>query len=139
MKLTNNFWLDEFIESDFYDQQTQLKVWESYEKDKDKLLPNIQKLANQLQYVRDYLGKPIHINIGYRPVWYELARGRNGNSQHCLGKAADIVCDDVTPDFIYELIDDLMSKGEILMGGLGRYSTFTHIDIRKKKARWDFR
>ena len=138
MQLTKNFWLDEFIESDFYDSETQEKVWESYEKDKDKLLPNIQKLANQLQYVRDYIDEPIYINIGYRPRWYEIAQGRSGNSQHVYGKAADIRADETTPKLMYEIIEDLISKGEILQGGLGSptYDTFTHYDIRKKRARW---
>jgi uncharacterized protein YcbK (DUF882 family) len=136
MKLTANFSLEEFINSRFYDNETQLKVWESYEKDKDILLPNIQKLANQLQYVRDYLGTPIHINIAYRPKWYEISKGRSGDSQHCLGKACDIRSKEITPWNLYNLIEDLISKGEMLQGGLGKYKTFTHYDIRKTKARW---
>jgi uncharacterized protein YcbK (DUF882 family) len=136
MKLTANFSLEEFIESKFYDAETQRKVWESFEKDKDILLPKIQKLANQLQYVRDYLGVPIHINIAYRPKWYELLKGRSGNSKHCLGEAADIRCNEVAPFHLYDLIEDLISKGEMLQGGLGKYKTFTHYDIRKTKARW---
>jgi uncharacterized protein YcbK (DUF882 family) len=136
MKLTNNFSLKEFIESRFYDVKTQKKVWESYEKDKDELLPEIQKLANQLQFIRDYLDAPVNINIAYRPKWYEISKGRKGNSQHCLGKACDIHTEETNPLDLYSLIEDLISKGEILQGGLGKYSTFTHYDIRKTKARW---
>ena len=61
---------------------------------------------------------------------------RSGDSKHALAEAADIKCDEVTPFHLYSLIDDLIGKGEILQGGLGKYSTFTHYDIRKTKARW---
>lgn len=129
MRLTKNFKLSEFIESKFYNEQTQKKVWQSFNENKDELLPNIQKLANQLQYLRDYLDRPIRINIAYRPEWYELSKGRSGKSQHCLGKASDIVVKNLEPYLVAELIEDLISKGDMLQGGLGRYDNFTHYDV----------
>jgi uncharacterized protein YcbK (DUF882 family) len=138
MRLTKNFKLREFIESKFYDDDTQAKVWQSFNDNKDELLPNIQKLANNLQVLRDYLDKPVKINIAYRPKWYEISKGRSGNSQHVLGKAADIVVKDVKPYLIAEIIESLISDGEMLQGGLGRYDSFTHTDIRKTRARWGF-
>ena len=139
MKLTKNFSLDEFIESRFYDEEPQEKVWESYNENIGELLPYLSKLANQLQVLRDCIGMSIYINISYRPVWWEHKQGRLGNSQHCLGKAADIVVPGMTPDDVADTIEHLISRGDILQGGLGRYDTFTHYDIRKTKGRWDYR
>lgn len=97
---------------------------------------NIQKLANQLQFVRDYLNRPIKINSGYRSLNHNKAIGGAPNSQHVLGKAADIVIKGLDPKLVYEILEDLISKGEILQGGLGLYKNFVHYDIRGTRSRW---
>ena len=51
---------------------------------------NIVKVANQLQVLRDELGKPIHINSAYRSEDYNQSIGGVKNSKHLLGKASDI-------------------------------------------------
>ena len=136
MKLTKNFELKEFLYSRFFNKY-QEKVLEQFEADKDILLPNVQKLANQLQVLRDYLGKPIHINIAYRPYWWEIMQGRTGASQHQFCKAADIKVDGLTPKEVAEAIEHLISNGDMLQGGIGSsYKSFTHYDIRRTKARW---
>jgi uncharacterized protein YcbK (DUF882 family) len=137
--MTKNFKIEEFIDSRFYDDHSQSLVWDSYEENKDELKPMLQKLANQLQVLRNHLERPININIGYRPVWWEHQTGRSGSSKHCLGMAADIVVDGLSPDSVADAIEYLIEEGEMLQGGLGRYNTFTHYDIRKGKGRWDFR
>lgn len=139
MKLTENFELKEFIESKFYNEEQQKRVWESFREDEYNLLPNIKILAQQLQKIRDYTQSPIIINIAYRPLWWEKMQGRDGKSQHVLGKAADITSPIYEPFQIHLAIEELISQKEILQGGLGQYNTFTHYDIRNRKARWDFR
>ena len=101
------------------------------------VLHNVQKLANQLQILRDIIGTPIQLNSGYRCDDYNdnVVKGAK-NSQHKLGKASDIVIADMTPQETFELVDLLINKGELLQGGLSAYATFTHYDIRKTKARW---
>ena len=136
MQLTKNFKLEEFLYSDFFTQEEQQRVLESFYNEQSILLPNLVKLANQLQILRDYLNEPIIINIAYRPKWYELSRGRDGNSQHTLGKAADIRTNSNSIKELEEIIDKLIKKGDILQGGLGFYRNFVHYDIRKTKARW---
>lgn len=135
MKLTNNFELKEFLQSRFFGSY-QDKVIQDFETNKDLLLPNLQKLANNLQVLRNHINKPISINIAYRPMWWEAMKGRSGMSQHTLGKAADIVVKGMTSKEVKEAIEHLISEGEILQGGLSAYPTFTHYDIRKTKARW---
>ena len=139
MSLTKNFTLDEFIESRFYDDETQKNVWASYDADVDVLYPNLQRLAENLQVLRDHVRSSVIINIAYRPVWWEHQQGRSGTSQHCLGKASDIVVSGMTPDEVADTIELLIAEDKIEQCGLGRYNTFTHFDVRGYTARWDER
>ena len=70
---------------------------------------------------------------------YNRQIGGVPTSQHLGGKAADIVIEGVTPDEVADAIDFLIECGLMKEGGLGRYDTFTHYDIRGTKARWDYR
>jgi len=135
MKLTTNFKLSEFIKSDFFDKKSQELVIKEYNNNKD-IQNNIQKLADNLQILRNKINKPININIAYRPLFWELKQGRNGNSQHTLGKAADIVVKGISTKELYNIIENLINSREMLQGGLGLYNNFIHYDIRKNKARW---
>ena len=102
----------------------------------DEVLRNIELLCEQLQIIRDYTGLSITINSGYRSPEHNKSIGGVSNSQHVKGKAADIVIDGMKPSDTYALIEYLNDKGLIKIGGLGHYNTFTHVDIREKKARW---
>ena len=103
----------------------------------EEVFYNIQKLANQLQFLRNIIGNPIKINSGYRcPDYNDNVVKGSKNSQHKLGKASDIVIEGVTPQETFELIDLLINEGELLQGGLSAYATFVHYDVRRKKARW---
>ena len=135
MKLTDNFYLKEFIESRFFGED-QDRVLMSYKEDEDILLPNLFKLTEQLQILRDYTKLPIAINIAYRPKWWELKQGRSGNSQHVLCRAADIVIQGMLPSDTHKLIEYLIDKEVLNIKGLGSYNTFTHVDVRENKARW---
>jgi uncharacterized protein YcbK (DUF882 family) len=55
-----------------------------------------------------------------------------------MGRAADIVIKGMTPIEVSKIIEELISKGDMLQGGLGIYSSFVHYDIRVTKARWDY-
>ena len=102
----------------------------------------IEDLANELQTIRDHFKAPIQINSAYRCPSHNKAIGGVSNSQHVLGKASDIVIKGYTPDEVADKLE-VMLKDECLfpfhLGGIGRYNTFTHIDIRANKARWDNR
>lgn len=126
MELTNNFNKSEFDCKSGADMP-------------QEVFNNIQKLANQLQIIRNKVSVPVKINSGYRSPEHNTKIGGSKTSQHLLGKAADIVIDGYTPDEVADLIEELIENGDILQGGLGRYNTFTHYDIRKSKARWNFK
>lgn len=102
-------------------------------------LENVKQLAQQLQVLRDFVGKKITINSGYRSKAYNATlKGASPKSQHLLGKAADIVIEGMTPKQVAETIENLIKEGKMKQGGIGIYKTFTHYDIRGVKARWDF-
>ncbi len=98
---------------------------------------NVIKLASQLQFLRDYTGRPITINSAYRCPEHNAKVGGSKTSQHLLGKAADITIQSLKPAEVFVLIEDLIDMGHMLQGGLGLYETFVHYDIRKTKARWN--
>ena len=123
MKLTDNFSKHEFESKDGVDMPK-------------RVLNNIKKLAIQLQIIREYTGLPITINSGYRSPEHNRSIGGSKGSQHKLGKAADIVIEGLSADTVYELVEDLIKKDILNIKGLGKYDTFTHVDIRDKKARW---
>ena len=122
-KLTANFSLEEFKCKDGSDIP-------------NDVLPNIIELAKNLQVLRDYLGKSITINSGYRSPKYNAKIGGVKNSQHVKGKASDIVVKGMTPKEVALVIEGLIEKGKMKQGGLGIYPNFTHYDIRGVKARW---
>lgn len=124
MKLTDNFWLNEF------DCKDGTSVPEH-------LIPNVQKLADSLQVLRDTIDEPIFINSAYRTVEHNSKIGGSSRSQHLFAKAADIrVGEGFTPNIIYQLIEELINDGLMAEGGLGLYETFVHYDVRGFKARW---
>ena len=121
--MTNNFSLKEFESKDGSKMPSDVYL-------------NIVKLVGQLQFLRDYTGRAITVNSGYRSPEYNAKIGGVKNSQHLLGKAADITIEGLKPAEVYRLIDELIDMGLMLQGGLGSYKSFTHYDIRKTKARW---
>lgn len=123
MKLTKNFSLSEF-------------ECKSGAAVPDDLLPNIKKLAESLQVLRDDIGLPIKINSGYRSPEHNKKIGGVKNSQHTKGTAADIAISGVSPREIRRRLEILIKSDKMLQGGIGAYSTFTHYDIRGYKARW---
>ena len=108
----------------------------------DNVLENVKKLAEQLQIIRDYVQEPIIINSAYRCLRHNKMIGSNDRSQHPKGKAADIVILGFTPDETASVIENMLTNETLpsfYIGGLGRYNTFTHVDIRDNYARWDNR
>lgn len=90
------------------------------------------ELVNVLQKIRSHFGKSVTITSAYRTPGKNKAVGGQVYSQHLYGKAADIKVKGVTPKKVADYAETLL-KGK---GGIGTYSTFTHIDVRSTKARW---
>lgn len=132
--MTDNFQIDEFLQNRWATPEEQKRIYASLT---PELKANLQELATNLQVLSDHIGNAtIHINIAFRPLWWELSRGRSGKSQHVLCKAADIVVEGYTPAEVAAIIQQLIDEGKMKAGGLHAYDNFTHYDIRGKNARW---
>jgi uncharacterized protein YcbK (DUF882 family) len=90
------------------------------------------ELVEILQKIRDHFGKSITITSAYRNKSYNRKVGGASDSQHLHGTAADIVVHGVAPEEVARYAEQLMPNS----GGVGRYSNFTHVDVRSSKARW---
>ncbi len=90
------------------------------------------ELVNILQKIRSHFGKSVTITSAYRTPSKNNAVGGSFYSQHLYGKAADIKVAGIAPKSVSAYAEKLMPKS----GGIGTYSTFTHIDVRSTKARW---
>ena len=93
------------------------------------------ELVDLLQKIRDHFGVAVTINSGYRTSAYNKKVGGATNSQHVKGTAADIVAKGVDPLTVAQYAEYLMPNS----GGIGVYQTFTHVDVRTSRSRWDNR
>jgi hypothetical protein len=101
----------------------------------DKILVD-DNLTHVLESIRmHFVGSVVSINSAYRTINYNAKIGGAPHSQHLLGKAADI---QVT-------VNGLQIKPEIVaayaehmcIGGIGLYPSFTHVDVRPVRSRWE--
>lgn len=102
----------------------------------DEYMGNVQKLADNLQVLRDAVGKPIRVISGYRSKKYNTRIGGARKSQHMCAKAADIKIKGMKPAEVKETIEWLIREGKMHKGGVGIYRTFVHYDVRGWNARW---
>lgn len=90
-------------------------------------------LVDILQKIRDHFGKAVTITSAFRTASHNKKVGGATYSQHLYGTAADIKVSGVAANVVADFVETLMPN----TGGIGRYSTFTHVDVRKTKARWN--
>lgn len=87
-------------------------------------------LIDYLELKRNGLGKPLHVNSGYRCTRHNKDVGGKRGSIHPTGKAADISFGDT----------DITDKSSLFQDadGLGIYKKqkFLHVDVRGYTARW---
>ena len=98
---------------------------------------NLNELAKRLQVVRDNLGKPIIILSGLRSKEYNDKVGGKTKSKHLTGEAADIKVMGMSSNQLKAFVESLIQMEIVFFGGIGLYKTFVHVDIRKKKTRWN--
>lgn len=91
------------------------------------------ELVTVLQKIRDHFGKPVVLNSAYRTEAKNKAVGGAMYSQHKYGIAADISINGISPLAVAQYAETLLPQ----KGGVGLYKTFTHVDVRAKKSRWN--
>ena len=90
------------------------------------------ELLEVLTTIRCAFNSPVTITSPCRCEKHNVNIGGSYGSKHKRGIAADIVVKGVTPDEVYKYLDDTYPTSY----GIGKYESFTHIDVRHKKARW---
>lgn len=83
--------------------------------------------------VRSHFGAPVTLDCACRCPVHNKAVGGAEKSQHMQGIAADIKVNGQTPAAVADYLEHKYPHGY----GIGRYSSFTHIDVRTGPARWN--
>lgn len=136
LQITDNFWLSEF-------KQPAKHGFKEQPYPKDWLLERLLPLCETLEKIRSHFGG-YRVTItgggGFRSVEYNLAIGGKPKSQHFQGRAADITIKGIPAKVVHDGILAMYEADLIpLLGGLGQYPTFTHVDVRPRAgrlARW---
>lgn len=92
-------------------------------------------LAVTFEDIRTLLGnQPLIINSGYRTAAYNARlEGAAVKSQHVEGRAIDFRHPVFSPREVFTRIRSAQRRGHLpLLGGLGLYRSFVHMDVRPK-------
>ena len=91
------------------------------------------ELLKRLQRIRTLTGRPLRINSGYRCEDHNRAVGGATSSRHMHGDAADIVIVGMPIAQQRKICETHFGDG-----GIGYGQTFTHVDTRGIRARWNY-
>jgi zinc D-Ala-D-Ala carboxypeptidase len=93
----------------------------------------LEKLCvNVLEPVRAHFGKPVRISSGYRSQALNKAVGGSGTSEHCFGRAADIVVPGVDNLRLAKWIRDNLSFRQVIMEGSWVHVSYNPEDNKKQ-------
>jgi len=125
MKLTEHFTLEELTFSD-------LAKRHSLDNNPDKhIISNLTRLAELLEDVRALFNKPIRINSAYRSVTVNSLLGSKPTSQHCIGCAADIRIEGLTPDqIVKKIVKSNIQYDQVIR----EFDSWVHISIPKAEG-----
>ncbi len=94
--------------------------------------PQLVAVTAVADEARRRLGKPLGINSAYRSPAYNRAISGARLSQHTRGAALDL---SGSPAALHKVLTQMRSEG-LFRGGIGRYKTFCHVDVRGRNADW---
>lgn len=103
------------------------------------LIPVVMQLCRVLLDLRLAIRPmPVLVNSWYRNASYNDQIGGVSRSMHLIGGAADVVKRGFSPNEVADILETHPDSDQF---GIGRYETFTHIDIRgmigrSAPARW---
>lgn len=91
-----------------------------------------QELLDVLEGLRDYYNSPVTITSGNRCAAHNAEVGGAKSSRHITGEAADVTVLNVPAAAVHAYF---MTKYPTQYG-IGKYTAWTHIDVRDTMARW---
>jgi len=120
MNLSEHFTLEELTYSDIAKRHSLDNNPDQY------IISNLTRLAKLLEDVRTLFNQSIRINSGYRSVMVNSLLGSKPTSQHCIGCAADIHIDGLTPDQIVKRIMNSTIQYDQL---IREFDSWVHISV----------
>jgi hypothetical protein len=97
------------------------------------LWPSLLAVTKVADEARHRIGRPLRINSAYRsPAYNRALPGSASNSIHMKGGALDL---SGSPATLHRILTEMRREG-LFRGGIGRYKTFVHVDVRGKNADW---
>ena len=87
------------------------------------VITNLCELARVLDYLRNYYGKPIRVNSGYRSKEVNAAVGGVATSHHLFGYAADISSSDI------ESLKKAVLANKHFFDQIILYPNFVHVSV----------
>lgn len=132
MRVSPNFRLEDFGQPELYRAGIAPAAYPTEWIDR-----HLVQLCVALERIRAHLGgRALRIlpGGGYRSPGYERACGGDERNPHCLGLAADVVVEEISPDDLLIAIMLLREEGQIQVSGLGRYRHLVHLDQREVPA-----
>ena len=133
MKLSPNFTLEEFLESQTARRR---KITEQFEPS-ENVIENLKKLClNVLQPLHDGVGKQIKISSGYRCKRLNKAVGGAVTSQHTEGKAADLQAIDYNNSELFHFIKNNIKFDQLIWEyGTIDEPAWVHVSFDNKRMR----
>jgi hypothetical protein len=130
MKLSENFSLVEFTKSG---TATKLGIDNT---PKGEHLENLQHVVQKIcQPVRDFFGKPVTVNSGYRSPELNKAVGGSATSQHCNGEAVDIEIQGIPNKVLADWITENCEYDQVILEfynpAEGANSGWVHASLKK--------
>jgi lysozyme len=96
------------------------------------LWPSLLAVTKVADEARHRIGRPLRINSAYRNAAYNRAISGSSASIHMRGGALDL---SGSPATLHKILTQLRKEG-FFKGGIGKYRTFVHVDVRGKNADW---
>jgi hypothetical protein len=96
------------------------------------LWPSLLAVVKVADEARHRLGKPLRITSAFRNVAYNRAIQGAVGSWHTRGGALDL---SGSPATLHRILNEMRAEG-LFRGGLGKYKTFVHVDVRGRNADW---
>ena len=91
--------------------------------------------ANILQPLRDAVGHPLTVTSGYRSPRLNRAVGGSQTSQHMEGRAADLVCFNMSAKKLFKSVLELNLPFDQLIYEGGKQSIWVHVSFDASKDR----